>query len=129
MESTVGETLAKTREKLNKSLVDVEKETKIRSKYLEALENNQFDVIPGEVYVKGFLLTYSSYLGLDSQNLLEEYKKSYQPPPARHEARTSPLSQPNTRSGKLDYHFVTVALIIVIIAVIVFLLWLSLAIR
>lgn len=129
MESTVGETLAKTREKLNKSLVDVEKETKIRGKYLEALENNQFDIIPGEVYVKGFLLTYSSYLGLDSQGMLEEYKKSYQPPPVRHEARTSPLSQPNTKSGKLDYRFLSIALVVVVIIVIIFLLWLSLAIR
>ena len=128
-EPTVGELLTKAREKLNKSLLDVESETKIRGKYVEALENNQFEVIPGEVYVKGFLLTYSSYLGLDSRHLLEEYKKTYQSPPIRREPKTSPLTQPVTRSGKLNYRFVYLTLVAIAIGAVAFLVWLNFAVK
>ncbi|MFZ5823059.1 MAG: helix-turn-helix domain-containing protein [Bacillota bacterium] len=56
------------------TLQNVEDETRIRKKYIEALENGRTAVIPGEVYVKGFLRTYANHLGLDGEALVEEYK-------------------------------------------------------
>jgi hypothetical protein len=60
-------------------IADVETATKIRAKYLRALENEEFGLLPGNTFVKTFLRTYAEYLGLDPQLLLEEYRASYEP--------------------------------------------------
>jgi len=60
-------------------IADVEAATKIRAKYLRALENEEFALLPGNTFVKTFLRTYAEYLGLDSQLLLEEYRAGYEP--------------------------------------------------
>lgn len=67
----IGDELRIVREKKGLSLLDVEEGTKIRAKYLEAIENEDFDIIPGKVYIKGFLKNYAEYLGLDSHELLQ----------------------------------------------------------
>jgi cytoskeleton protein RodZ len=56
---------------------DVETATKIRSKYLEALEQDDFEVIPGSTYVKAFLRTYALYIKLDADEMVEEYRRSH----------------------------------------------------
>jgi len=61
----IGEKLRMRREQLGLSLKDVEGEIKIRSKYLEALEQEKFDQLPGKAYVKPFLKSYARFLGLD----------------------------------------------------------------
>lgn len=58
----------------------VESATKIRSKYLRALENEEWDMLPGPTFVKTFLRTYAEYLGLDARSLVEEYKQRYERP-------------------------------------------------
>src|SRR3954462_11052048 len=60
-------------------IADVEVATKIRAKYLRALENEEFGLLPGNTFVKTFLRTYAEYLGLDPQLLLEEYRAEYEP--------------------------------------------------
>ena len=65
---------------------EVEVGTKIRAKYLRALENEEWDLLPGPVYVKSFLKTYSDYLGLDSRLLVDEFKRRYERP-SDHEVR------------------------------------------
>lgn len=57
---------------------DIEAETKIRAKYLRALENEEWDLLPGPTYVKSFLRTYADALGLDGRLLIEEYKQRYE---------------------------------------------------
>ena len=57
---------------------DVEKRTKIRAKYLRALENEEFSMLPGPTFVKTFLRTYSEALGLDPHLLVEEYRATYE---------------------------------------------------
>jgi cytoskeleton protein RodZ len=59
-------------------LVDVENVTKIRSKYLEALEENDFEVLPGSTVVKGFLRSYAVFLKIDPELLLYEYRSLYE---------------------------------------------------
>jgi len=60
-------------------IADVETATKIRAKYLRALENEEFGLLPGSTFVKTFLRTYAEYLGLDAQLLVEEYRVEYEP--------------------------------------------------
>ena len=65
---------------------EVEAQTKIRAKYLRAIENEEWDLLPGPVYAKSFLRTYGDYLGLDSRMLLDEFKRRYEHP-SEHDVR------------------------------------------
>ena len=66
------------RQRLN--VEELEQATKIRAKYLRALENEEFGLLPGPTYVKSFLRTYAEKLGLDPQLLVEEFRAQYEPP-------------------------------------------------
>ena len=70
----IGESLRSTREAKGISLEQAEEDTKIRKRYLQALEDGDYDVIPGQVYAKGFLRNYANYLGLDQEEVMLEYK-------------------------------------------------------
>jgi len=70
----IGNTLREARVRRNLTLQQVEEDTKIRVKYVQAMENEDFDVMPGATYVKGFLRTYSEYLALDPEVMLDEYR-------------------------------------------------------
>ncbi len=83
---SIGETLRDARIRARIDMAEVEGETKIRARYLRAMENEEWDVLPGPVYTKSFLRTYGDYLGLDSRMLVEEFKRRYEPP-AEHELR------------------------------------------
>ena len=61
------------------NIEELEQSTKIRAKYLRALENEEFGLLPGPTYVKSFLRTYAEKLGLDPQLLVEEFRPSYEP--------------------------------------------------
>ena len=61
-------------------MTEVEAATKIRAKYLRALENEEWDLLPGPTYVKTFLRTYAEYLDLDPRLLVEEYRQRYERP-------------------------------------------------
>jgi hypothetical protein len=58
-------------------LLEAEQATKIRSKYLRALEDERFEILPAQTYVKGFLRSYAEYLGLDGQLYVDEYNSRY----------------------------------------------------
>lgn len=68
-----GKILAEAREKKELSYENVEAETKILKRYLEALESEQLDVFSGETYILGFLRNYSDYLGCDTNHLINLY--------------------------------------------------------
>ena len=59
-------------------IADVEERTKIRAKYLRALENEEFGMLPGPTFVKTFIRTYSELLGLDPHVLVEQYRATYE---------------------------------------------------
>lgn len=73
----IGNTLRETRLRRRIDLVEAEQDTKIRSKYLGALETEDFDMLPGAVYARGFLRTYARYLGLDPQLFIDEYNARF----------------------------------------------------
>lgn len=61
-------------------ITEVEQATKIRAKYLRAIENEEWGLLPGSTFVKSFIRTYADYLGVDSRSLVEEYKLRYERP-------------------------------------------------
>ena len=75
----IGSTLRDTRIRKKIDIGTVEAATKIRAKYLRALENEEWAVLPGPTYVKSFLRTYAEYLGLDAPMLVEEYSARFEP--------------------------------------------------
>src|SRR3954471_21496297 len=76
----IGETLRETRMRRRIDMTQVEAATKIRAKYLRALENEEWDLLPGPTFVKTFLRTYAEYLDLDPRLLVEEYRQRYERP-------------------------------------------------
>ena len=73
----IGTSLREARYRQHLELTEVEQATKIRARYLRALEEETFDVLPAQTYVKGFLRTYADYLGLDGQLYVDEYNSRY----------------------------------------------------
>ena len=76
----IGSTLRETRIRDKIDITTVEEATKIRAKYLRALENEEWAVLPGPAYVKSFLRSYAAFLGLDAHLLVEEYKARFEQP-------------------------------------------------
>jgi cytoskeletal protein RodZ len=73
----IGNSLRDARARRQIPVGQAEQATKIRGKYLRALEEEQFDLLPSETYVKGFLRTYADYLGLDGQLYVDEYNSRF----------------------------------------------------
>jgi cytoskeletal protein RodZ len=93
----IGARLREARMRAKIDINEVEVRTKIRAKYLRAIENEEWDLLPGEVYVKSFLRTYGNYLGLDTRQLLDDFKRQYEAP-TDHELRPiAPLGRDRDR--------------------------------
>src|SRR6266478_3437720 len=73
----IGNSLREARSRRGMEFAQAEQATKIRGKYLRALEEERFDVLPSETYVKGFLRTYADYLGLEGQLYVDEYNSRF----------------------------------------------------
>jgi cytoskeletal protein RodZ len=71
----LGDILREEREKQNLTVKDVEMGTSIRALYISAIEENNYDVLPGEVYLKGFIKTYADFLNLDGSKMVDLYKR------------------------------------------------------
>ena len=107
-------------------IADVEARTKIRAKYLRALENEEFGLLPGSTFVKTFLRTYAEVLGLDSHRLVEEYRVRHEPedeleaqhlgPPAAalERERRMPVGPPGPGTVVLGVVIAVIALLLVL---------------
>ena len=73
----IGNSLRDARLRRRIELAQAEQATKIRGKYLRALEDEEFELLPSETYVKGFLRTYAEYLGLDGQVYVDEFNSRF----------------------------------------------------
>src|SRR5882724_1186466 len=74
----IGAALREARMRARIDISEIESETKIRAKYLRALGNEEWDLLPGPTFVKSFLRTYAEALGLDARALLEEYRLRFE---------------------------------------------------
>ena len=99
---------------------EVEERTKIRAKYLRAIENEEWDLLPGPVYVKSFLKAYGDFLGLDSRLLIDEYKRRYERPSDGELRPIASLSRDRERAarGPILPPWVIIAAVIVAILVV-----------
>lgn len=86
----IGSTLREARMRARIDITEVEQATKIRAKYLRALENEEWNLLPGSTFIKSFLREYAEYLGLDARTLVEEYKLRYDRPSEHELAPLSP---------------------------------------
>ena len=94
--------------------------TKVRGKYLRALEEEQFDMLPAQTYVKGFLRTYAEYLGLDGQLYVDEYNSRFVGTGDDHEPRTRrSAARPQHRHRRVETNVVLVALAAIAIVMVV----------
>ena len=73
----IGNSLREARLRQGLEFPEIEQATKIRGKYLRALEEEQFEVLPAQTYVKGFLRSYADYLALDGQLYVDEFNSRY----------------------------------------------------
>jgi hypothetical protein len=97
----IGNSLREARLRRHIEFVEAEHGTKIRGKYLRALEDERFELLPSHTYVKGFLRSYAEYLGLDGQLYVDEYNSRFvigeEDAPLR-----SPRRVPAARSRRAD---------------------------
>ncbi len=107
---------------------EIEAQTKIRAKYLRALENEEWSLLPGPIFVKSFLRTYATALDLDGKALVEEYRLSHERPS---EGMLEPIVAPSQRnrgrgrsqpSGPSRGYTIAVGVIVVVIVALVVLL-------
>ena len=117
----IGNSLRDARVRKGLELAELEAETKIRASYLRALEEERFDALPGDSYVKGFLRTYAERLGLDGQLYVDEYNSRFS---LAEEPVVASRDRGRTRRSRAESHAVVVALVgILAVTVLVIAAW------
>jgi cytoskeletal protein RodZ len=93
----IGPALRKARQLRGKSVEEAARETRIRAEYIEALEGEEFDALLGDVYVRGSLRSYSTYLGLDPSKVLTIYNRHFgDPQPTLPSVAPAPIRSPRS---------------------------------
>jgi cytoskeleton protein RodZ len=120
----IGATLRAARMSARIDVSEIEAQTKIRAKYLRALENEEWDLLPGPTFVRSFLRTYAQALGLDAKALVEEYRLNYERPSeaALEPIVSTPRSNPQKRgrvSGRPSRGYMALVGILVVVIVLV----------
>jgi cytoskeleton protein RodZ len=103
----IGNSLREARLRQGLDFPKIEADTKIRGKYLRAVEEENFEALPGETYVKGFLRTYAEYLGLDGQLYVDEYNSRFT---TSDEPVATPTATRRPQRRRIESNFVVVAL-------------------
>lgn len=105
---TIGDLLRTEREKKGLSIKEIETAISIRALYITAIEEGNYSIVPGEVYLKGFIRNYANYLGLNGQEIVASYRQAQQPviPETTNDSVESPpktSAAVNTKSRKLFF--------------------------
>ena len=106
----IGNSLREARIRQGLELSDAETATKIRSKYLSGLEEERFEVLPAQTYVKGFLRSYAEYLGLDGQIYVDEYNSRFFTGDDETPYRTKRVRRPTPQQRRMESSVLLVAL-------------------
>lgn len=110
MDSGVGTILRQARNRRKVELSEVEAATRIRLRYLRAIEDEEWDVLPGGVYTRGFIRTYAVFLGLDGDRLVSDYRESVEP---WHRTADVPQSQQGGGASSGPWSVAIAALVVV----------------
>ena len=111
----IGSILSEARKKVGLSLDDVEEATKIRRKYIKALEENNFEIIPGQVYVRGFLRNYARFLSLDGEELVQQYNEANRDQIENTDAPHETNIQKPEKTGKGHQKYLLAASVVVLV--------------
>jgi hypothetical protein len=106
----IGSSLREARERQGLDIAELELRTKVRSKYLRALEDERFDQLPAHTYIKGFLRTYADALGLDGQLYVDEYNSRFVAGDDDVDLRPRRVPPPRPRRRRREGSIVLVAL-------------------
>jgi hypothetical protein len=125
MDSPIGNAFREARSRRKIDLSEVEAATRIRTRYLRAIEDEEWDVLPGGVYTRGFIRTYATFLGLDGERLAEDYRREVEggpapePAPAEASAAAGPPRRrwPARAAGLLAVAAVAIVAVIAIVAI------------
>lgn len=90
MEAEIGRTLREARESRGLEISDLEERTKIRGKFLRALEDEEWSTLPDDASLASFMRTYAQAVGIDGQTLVDQYRRSVAPPPTNAAAYPEP---------------------------------------
>jgi hypothetical protein len=115
----IGNSLREARARRQVDLNQAEIATKIRVKYLRALEEERFEQLPSQTYVKGFLRTYADYLGLDGQLYVDEFNSRYVSGEEYGERPRRSTARPEPRTRRLETAVVLVAVALVAVVTLV----------
>jgi cytoskeleton protein RodZ len=120
----IGNSLREARLRQQLDFPEIEQSTKIRGKYLRALEDEQFDVLPAQTYVKGFLRSYAEYLGLDGQLYVDEYNSRFVVGEEESPARPRRSAPPPSRGVQVQSRVVLLTLLgIAVVTALVIVAW------
>jgi hypothetical protein len=120
----IGNSLREARLRQGLDFPEIEQGTKIRGKYLRALEDEQFDVLPAQTYVKGFLRSYAEYLGLDGQLYVDEYNSRFVVGEEEPQSRPRRSAPPSSRGVQVQSRVVLLTLLgIVSVTALVIVAW------
>lgn len=115
----IGNSLREARLRRTIEFAQAEQATKIRGKYLRALEDERFDQLPAQTYVKGFLRTYADYLGLDGQLYVDEYNSRFVAGEHPESGTRRSRVRPERRSRALETNVVLLVLAVISIVTVV----------
>ncbi len=114
-----GTSFRKSRESLNLSIDKIAEETRISSRFLEAIENERFDLLPGGIFTRGFIRTYAVRLGLDPEEAIRGYEKLFLAEEAE------PVHQETERvrgkTTKIPVYYVALAGLLILVVIFYFL--------
>ncbi|MFD1360400.1 helix-turn-helix domain-containing protein [Lentibacillus salinarum] len=123
----IGEKLKEAREDQNLSLETLQETTKIQKRYLEAIEQGNFKILPGTFYARAFIKEYATAVGLDPNELLEEYKAEL---PQEEEDRTTHYSHihrsrkdNNPSKSTAVFSFIPTIIVVLLVIGIIFVVW------
>jgi Helix-turn-helix domain/RodZ C-terminal domain len=112
----IGSSLREARVRQDLDFPELEERTKIRPKYLRALEDERFDILPAPTYVRGFLRSYAEVLGLDGQPFVDEYNSRFAVGEDEAPLRARRVPQPRRQRGPRESRIAAVALVAIAVA-------------
>ena len=112
----IGSSLREARLRQNLDFPELEERTKIRPKYLRALEDERFDILPAPTYVRGFLRSYAESLGLDGQPFVDEYNSRFTVGEDDAPLRARRVPAPRRDRGPRESRMAAIALVAIAIA-------------
>ena len=120
----IGNSLHEARSRRGIDFPEAELATKIRGKYLRALEDERFELLPAQTYIKGFLRTYAEYLGLDGQLYVDEYNSRFGGGDDSESRARRSAARPQRRNRRIETNVVLISLAaIAVVTVVVIAAW------